>query len=70
METKRKTAVAVTTTVKNMRENDTTHNSRIKYSTFKGKLQGEIAKFLCIASFGFMYGMFMYALWYICGVMR
>ena len=35
METKRKTAVAATTTVKNLRENDSTHYSRFDYSTHK-----------------------------------
>lgn len=68
METKRKTVVAATTTVENMRENDTTHNSRFKYSTFKEKLQEEITKFLCVSSFGLMYGVMMYALYYICCV--
>ncbi len=66
METKRKTAVAVTTTVKNMRENDTTHDSRFDYSTFKEKMQEGIAKFVCAGSFWLMYGMVMYALCYIC----
>lgn len=68
METKRKTVVAATTTVENMRENDTTHNSRFKYSTFKEKLQEEIAKFVCISSFWVMYVALMYALYYICCV--
>ena len=68
METKRKTAVAPTTTVKDRRENDRCHNSRFKYSTYKEKLQEEIAKFLCVSSFGLMYGVMMYALYYICCV--
>ncbi len=70
METKRKTAVAVTTTVRNMRENDTTHNSRFKYSTFKRKLQEEIAKYICCFSFWFAYGGMMLAMFYICGLVR
>ena len=68
METKRKTAVAATTTVKNMRENDSTHYSRKNYSTFKEKMQEVIAKFVCAGSFWLMYGMVMYALCYTCYV--
>ena len=68
MTKKRKTAVAPTTTVKNMRENDRTHNSHFKYSTSREKLQEEIAKFVCISSFGVLYGMVMYAMYYICCV--
>ncbi len=70
METKRKTAVAVTTTVKDMREKAGKEFPHKDYSTFKGKLQEEIAKFLCISSFGLMCGMVMYALCYICGAVR
>lgn len=65
---KRKTAVAGATTVKDRRENDRRHNSRFKYSTFKEKLQEEIAKFVCISSFWVMYVALMYALYYICCV--
>lgn len=68
MTKKRKTAVAPTTTVKDRRENDRCHNSHFKYSTFKEKLQEEIAKFVCISSFWIMYVALMYALYYICCV--
>ena len=68
METKRKTAVAATTTVKNMREKAGKEFPHKDYSTLKEKLQEEIAKFVCISSFWVMYVALMYALYYICCV--